>query len=411
MSTEGPNPSRATLLAQSPSGVHQRRYFPSLALFVVSYAAYGLLLCGVCILPGWPLKAICVVGAALALSSFYILGHDAGHGCLVPDRRLNMWLARLAFLPTFAPLTAWYRAHVLLHHKYLRVRGRDMVWMPWSLAEYRRAPASRRAWYRFLRTPLGILFYWTVGNWVPYLLFPPSAAMGSRSRIRQLQFDRLLVGLYAIGLFVALYALSAAAGAWPWAEPIGPVGIVLLCLVLPYLIWSYLAGVVDLVHHSHPNAVCFNDQSEFDYFEATVQSSTHVKMPFGLDRLVHNIFEHSAHHVDPGVPLYHLSEMQARLETANPGDVPVERLSPSYVLRILRTCRLYDYQRRQWLDYDGTPTTAAQRPDPPSASDERASSPEPGSFSVVAGEVLSVVSVPAHGPAFGGTAAEVVLRV
>src|SRR4051794_25856574 len=114
MNIEGPNPSPATLLAQTPNGAHQRRYFPSLALFLVSYSAYGLLLCGVCILPVWPLKAACVVGAALALSSFYILGHDAGHGCLVPDRRLNKWLARLAFFPTFAPLAAWYRAHVLL---------------------------------------------------------------------------------------------------------------------------------------------------------------------------------------------------------------------------------------------------------------------------------------------------------
>jgi hypothetical protein len=25
-------------------------------------------------------------------------------------------------------------------------------------------------------------------------------------------------------------------------------------------------------------------------------------------------------------------------------------------------CRLYDYARRRWLDYDGTPTTSAQRP-------------------------------------------------
>ncbi len=374
MSSEGPNPSRATLLAQTPNGVHQRRYFPSLALFLVSYVAYWLLLCGVCILPSWLLKAACVVGASLALSSFYILGHDAGHGCLVPDRRLNMWLARVAFFPTFAPLAAWYRAHVLLHHKFLRIRGRDMVWMPWSLEDYHRSPAWRRAWYRFLRTPMGILFYWTVGNWVPYLLFPPGAAMGSRTRLRQLRFDQFLVALFAVGLFAALHALSTAARAWPWAEPIGPVAIVLLCMVLPYVIWSYMAGVVDLVHHTHPNAICFNDQSEFDYYEATVRSTTHVKMPFGLDRLVHNVFEHTAHHVDPGVPNYHLSKMQAHIEATNQGDVPVERLGLSYVMRILRTCRLYDYQQRQWLDYDGTPTTPAQRPDPPRDSDERGGS-------------------------------------
>ncbi len=83
----------------------------------------------------------------------------------------------------------------------------------------------------------------------------------------------------------------------------------------------------------------------------------------GLNALANNILEHTAHHVDPRVPLYNLPEAQDRLEAVYPEEIIVERLTPLYVLRILRTCRLYDYERRQWLDYDGTPTSSPLRPE------------------------------------------------
>jgi omega-6 fatty acid desaturase (delta-12 desaturase) len=353
-------PSAAELLGHIPDGARRRRYFPALLLFAGDYLGYLACVAGAVILPGWWLKALCVVAASLLIGGLYVIGHDAGHGILVPSRRANRWLARLAFLPAYAPLAAWFRAHVLLHHNFLRVRGRDMVWMPWTLDEYRSAPAWRRVWYRFLRTPVGLSFYWTVGNWVPYLLFPPASEMGARRG--QNRFDRLLVLGFAGALFAGLYALTLAAAQWPWADPVGPAGVILLGLVLPYLGWTYLIGVVDLVHHTHPQAVWFADRNAWDYATANLRSTTHMVLPFGLNRLTHSILDHTAHHVDPRVPLYNLPEAQAALETAYPADVPVERFTPLYVLRLLRTCRLYDYERRQWLDYDGTPTAPAQRP-------------------------------------------------
>ena len=215
-------------------------------------------------------------------------------------------------------------------------------------------------WYRFLRTPIGLSSYWTTGNWIPYLLFPPGAGLGSRRP--QFRFDRLLVLGFAAALFAALYALTRAAGGWSRAEPVGPAGVALLGLVAPYLVWSYLVGLVDLVHHTHPRAICFSNRGEWDYYTANVRSTTHMVLPLGLNWLSHNIFEHTAHHVDPRVPLYHLPDAQDRLEAVYTADVPVERLTPGYVLGLMRTCRLYDYERRQWLDYDGTPTTPAQHP-------------------------------------------------
>ena len=353
-------PSPAELLAAIPPAARRRAYFPAVLIFAADAAGYLLCVAGAVVLPGWWLKGACVTGATLLVAALYVVAHDAGHGSFVPGRRANRWIARVAFFPSYTPLAAWFRAHVLLHHNFLRIRGRDMVWMPWTLAEYRTAPRWRRAWYRLLRTPPGLTFYWTVGNWVPYLLFPPRAAMGSRRG--QNRFDRALVVAFAVSLFAGLYALTRAVADVPWAEPVGPVGVVALGMVLPYLGWTYLIALVDLVHHLHPSAVCFADRKDWDYFSATVRSTTHVVLPFGLNRVMHNILEHTAHHADPRVPLYHLPDAQATLERAYPADVAVERLTPAYLLRVLRTCSLYDYDRQQWLAYDGTPTSPARRP-------------------------------------------------
>lgn len=353
-------PSAAALIAKIPREARRYRYIPALSRFFGSYFAYLALVAGAVILPGWPVKAFCVVAAGVVIGGLYVVGHDAGHGSLVHGRRLNQWLARLAFLPAYAPLTAWHRAHVLLHHNYLRVRGKDMAWVPWSLDDYREASLWRRAWYRWLRTIPGLSFYWTIGNWFPYLLFPPRTAFGRRQG--QFQRDRLLVAVYAAALFVALSAVSRQAEAWTWAAPVGPLGVFLLGLVLPYLTWTFLIGLIDLVHHTHPRSICFEDPSDWNYFDATVRSTVHHTLPLGLNRLTNNILEHTAHHVDPRIPLYNLPDAQGRLESVYPDEIVVELLTPAYVLRILRTCRLYDYDRRQWLDYDGTPTTPALRP-------------------------------------------------
>lgn len=355
------NPSPSELLGSLPSSVRQRRYFPDLVIFLTEYVGYLLSVAGAAILPTWWLKSLCVISATAIIGSLYVIAHDAGHGSYVPGRRLNRWIARIAFFPAFAPLAAWYRAHVFLHHNFLRVRGKDMVWMPWTIEEFRTASIWQRAWYRFLRTPVGLSFYWTCGNWFPYLLFPPRAEMPTLWR--QNQFDRgLVIGFVAI-MFIALSFLTHAAADWSWAEPVGPIGIVFLCLLLPYLGWTYLIGLVDLLHHTHPNSICFSNCDEWDYYTANVRSTVHLILPWGMNHMMHNILEHTAHHVDPRIPLYHLPAAQRELESRYAADVSVERVTVNYLARILRTCQLYDYDRRQWLNYAGAATSRADRPE------------------------------------------------
>src|SRR5262249_870610 len=72
---------------------------------------------------------------------------------------------------------------------------------------------------------------------------------------------------------------------------------------------------------------------------------------------LHNIMEHTAHHVDPRIPLYNLENAQKDLEKAYASDVIVFPFTVGGYLKSLRTCRLFDYENHRWLDWDGKPTT------------------------------------------------------
>jgi omega-6 fatty acid desaturase (delta-12 desaturase) len=348
------------LLDRIPAATRRRQYFPGLFAFGLDYLGYFACSTAACLVPTWWGKSLCCLLGAFAIGGLFIVGHDAAHSSLVPSRRLNRLLARLAFLPAYVPLTTWRYNHNVLHHRFLRVRGRDPVWQPWSLEEYRSRPRWQRAGYYLLRTPFGLPIYWAIHNWMPrYLRSPRPLPPGDRAAFR---FDRLCIVAFLVGMYAWLrFATRTAAGfdSAYW-EPVGPLGIVGWVLVGEFLMWSWLIGFVDWLQHTHPRSIWFASSEQWDYTEANLRSTTHVLLPFGLNNVWHYILEHTAHHVDPRVPLYRLRRAQDALEQAFPDDVLVERLTPAYLWRLWQTCRLYDFDRRQWLDYDGSPTAPAQ---------------------------------------------------
>jgi omega-6 fatty acid desaturase (delta-12 desaturase) len=61
--------------------------------------------------------------------------------------------------------------------------------------------------------------------------------------------------------------------------------------------------------------------------------------------------------VDPKIPLYNLPGAQGRLEEAYPEHIKIVPWTFGGYAKTLKTCRLYDYENHQWLDWDGTPTS------------------------------------------------------
>ena len=76
---------------------------------------------------------------------------------------------------------------------------------------------------------------------------------------------------------------------------------------------------------------------------------------------MHHIMEHTAHHVDMGVPLYRLKRAQALLEETMPGAIIIQHFSWGWYFQTARKCKLYDFERQCWTDFSGCATSQPQR--------------------------------------------------
>jgi omega-6 fatty acid desaturase (delta-12 desaturase) len=354
-------PGKATApgeLLRIMSPAHRRKLcLRGVLLFALDVTVYSLMLSCICLLPGWWLKGLAIFSAGFVISRLFGLAHDAAHNNLTPSPRLNRWIARWAFFPALTPLTSWMFDHHVRHHAHLRIKDKDTTWPPLSLAEYQARSWLGRWWYRFLRTPLGMGPYWIFEYWLPYMFWPRRSELGRGWRA--FRIDRLTVCGFIAGVWALLIGLEQLVGDLDWTEPLSPLWIPVLTIFGPFGVWAMMSGLTDFVTHTHPRVVWFADRSEWSYRD-TIRNTPHVIFPFGMNPMFLNFFEHTAHHLDPRIPLYHLPAAQSELEAEFGEELAVERLTPWFFLRLLRTCRLYDFERHCWLDYDGRPTTEPQ---------------------------------------------------
>jgi omega-6 fatty acid desaturase (delta-12 desaturase) len=110
-------------------------------------------------------------------------------------------------------------------------------------------------------------------------------------------------------------------------------------------------SVVTFLHHTHPRVPWFRTKRESSYFTGQVRATVHVELPTWIELLLHNITVHGAHHVDPRIPFCDLPTAQRRLESSFQDDIIVERWSLRSFIAVTRSCKLYDYEAREWRTF------------------------------------------------------------
>lgn len=284
----------------------------------------------------------------LVIARLFILGHDACHQSLTPHRRLNRWLGRLVFLPSLTPYSLWDVGHNVVHHGYTNLKGFDFVWEPRSLAEYRALPAWRRALERVYRSGWAPWLYYLVEIWWARMMFPSRRHMPTRRAI--FVRDCLLVSAAAAVWIAGLVAAALATGqSVAWLVAVG--------FVLPFLVWNGMIGFVVYVHHTHAGVAWYADKATWAAAQPFVSTTVHLTFRSAMGAFLHHIMEHTAHHVDMGVPLYRLPRAQALLEERLAGHIVVQPFSWRWYADTARRCKLYDFDARCWTDFDGKATT------------------------------------------------------
>ena len=268
------------------------------------------------------LAALLVPPAAGFLIRTFIVFHDCAHGSFLPGRRANVWLGSVLSLFVYSNFAAW-RHHHAIHHATagdLARRGVGDVHLM-TVAEYRASPWHRRIYYRAYRNPV-VMF--GLGPFVELLLQPRFVPKPSRPGIRR------QVVATNLALAASLAGASLLVG---WRE--------LLILLVPAF---WLGGAIGIflfyVQHQFED-VYWERSGQWEFREAALRGSSHLKLPRVLRWLTGNIGVHHVHHLSVRIPNYRLQRAHDELPDLFRS---VPTLSLGEALRCLRL-KIYDEDR------------------------------------------------------------------
>ena len=286
-------------------------------------------------------------GALIGL--LFLIGHDSGHSAFVPGRTMNRWITRLVFVPCLHSRSLWDVVHNRIHHRYTNLKGFDYVWAPMSKQEFDASSPLRRGVERVYRSIFGPLIYYWIAFWIPKLVLPVSPE--ARDEWRRHLPDTLFVLLVGGGVVVGIGVLGS------WLAPERALWLtMLLGWFMPFAVWNYLMALSIFLQHNHPEVPWFDNPGEWNFYRGNIRGTAHVDLPFDFLPLFKWVMLHHAHHALPSIPGYKLTEAQALLVEAYGEDVVRYRLTPGEYLKIVRACKLFDYERKQWTDFNGKPT-------------------------------------------------------
>lgn len=326
----------------------QRSTGLALLIFVADILVYIATVAGAIFLENVTLGILCSVIAGLKISSLFVIAHDAAHDSFTSSRVLNKVIARISYLPSFHNYSLWLIAHNRLHHQLTNLKGVNS-WSPLSKEEYDALPAWRRMVERFYRSPAGICFNYLIERWWKDKFFPYKRIIGKFRAAYWVDF--LLVFTYLIS-FIGLLVYAGKE-----LSHTSPVEVLILGFIIPFTIFNFMVGFSVYQQHTHENVPWFKSEEEREKFGGPEDITIHVRYPYWYNVISHNVMEHTAHHVDPRIPLYQLAKAQNALGKVLGDKMITVRFSLKGFLQTMAKCKLYDYENHCWFDFNGKPTS------------------------------------------------------
>ena len=306
--------------------------------------------------PWLSLKLLAAALAGFRLSSSSTLAHDAAHRALVRSRRLNWVLALLLGVPSCQNYRMWVADHNGGHHP--KTNGEPVdFYRPLSKAEFDRLSRPRQWLERFVRAPnlvgfwINFMFRWLL----PLRIHPTSATLPGNRRRARLYF--YLMAAYHFVLASFLYEMGRRS-----YSGLSPVATVLIGWFLPLCVHCMLSGASLYLMHNHPLIPWFRVGQDRSGFPPE-RCSTHLVLPRWASTMVNHVYSHAVHHAHAGIPCYRLYEAQLHMNALIGDRLVVQKATLGNILATMRICKLYDYDRHQWLDFDGRPSGPPIRPE------------------------------------------------
>lgn len=318
-------------------------------LFVTDLLMYIVLIYGVLYLPFLWMKCIASLGAGFKIANLATIAHDAAHNSLTKYRTLNKLIAVVSFMPGLFNYQLWLYDHHRLHHARTNENIPDS-YTPISKKQYDNLPIYRRWWERIYRKPSVLFFgvYYIVERWSKAKLYPrkyiPREMHASAWRYFWLNMA-YLASYITLLMFAPVYSATSAVMA------------IIMGFIIPYYVFQSLYAFSVYVQHTHPRVPWFDVPPDRNSYGRQEFISVHLIFPGWFRMLVHNVYDHAAHHVCPAIPCYQLGQAQARLNEMLGERSVSQQFSFACLFKTMQICKLYDYEHHRWLDFDGKPTS------------------------------------------------------
>jgi fatty acid desaturase len=221
------------------------------------------------------LKVVFAIVAGVMTSLLFVVGHDACHQSLTSRRWLNRMIGTLSFLPCLHAFSFWDLGHNRIHHRFTNRRGKDYVWEPLTHPEFVALSGFQRLKYRFFRTLVGHYWYYLCEIWWKKMFFPCRSAVGRYTTENVIDHIVLLMWILLWpSTIVALTWFVSATTAGPYELGMS----VLLCCVVPFLVFNLLMSSVIYLHHMHPKVGWVRGDARVDVRRLQMLASVHSRV-------------------------------------------------------------------------------------------------------------------------------------
>ncbi len=284
------------------------------------------------------LTLVLALPAAGFLVRTFVVFHDCAHGSLMPSKRANAHVGRVAGLLVLSPFRRWRHDHAVHHATSGDLERRGVGDLPTiTVSEYRARSWRGRLAYHLIRNPL-VMF--GLGPVIAMMIGPRIATRAQRPRMRN----------SVLGTDVALLVVGG--GLW-WLIGLGN-------LLLIWMPAAMLAGSVGIwlfyVQHQFEDAY-WQNPADWSYADAALHGSSYLKLPKILQFFTGNIGLHHVHHLNARIPNYNLQ----RAHDENPVFHGVPTLSVWQALRTVRL-KLWDEERRKLVTFAQARATQSRGP-------------------------------------------------
>lgn len=255
-------------------------YLPFIGLWVAMYFSLKV--------SYWLTLALALVNAFF-LVRIFIIQHDCGHKSFFESRKWNRVVGYACSFFSTIPFSYWARVHDFHHGHCGQLETRDIGDINLlTTDEYRALSPLRKFGYRVFRMPVVIFIFGPVY----YLLVNNRLPLVQMKGWQKVYWSLLWNNLAIVAAVVLL--------CW-W------LGVKAFLLVhVPIIIFFAIIAVwFFYVQHQHEYSYK-SWKTNWDYLLAAIKGSTFYNLPRLFHWLTGNIGYHHIHHLQPGIPNYHL---------------------------------------------------------------------------------------------------------